>query len=765
MEKWIATGLLTLMVLAFATAVLAVDLGGFPGNLAVVRDGLSTIDVYVVVGKIAATDDVVGAVDLAFALATQSYQEKAIPGVAPAVTGTERKLFIPTTSGGDQVAGTTANQLPPTLRTYHFAGLKQGLYTYKGVNHNYHEEVILPTTGTALLLTHKLADPVNGTVKMKIDSGAVEYRYVFDSTISAADFNATTVPDYDNPIEIAIAGRPISIVRIPSTSSFVALSGVVGWVTAGATTGLTVGDLTALVDVVYTGNQAFIRIVDKAGNLVQNLGVVGTAGKSFTYGGKTYNVKVIATALSPKEGVADSAKLVFSEGDAEKTFDGSDIATVPEFGTDWKIGGSFATAGRVQAGDYIYIKYQPAVLEEKDKYYDAGKIFRGPGGYFELSYAGLTPGKFTKITITPVTGKTVYNSTVAVGYSIVSGLNGLEISADVSGSIVYDGTGYDKVYVLFNATPTSGTFDNTFRWLAYWDRITNRIVQFADPVDADTLATLFSFTLSYGGPGALTTYVLNATYSNSTLIGDMAVYSSTAKEVDIAYNNRTAAVAAKVPELILGAEAAKVNSNDVQARIEGSLSDVSLQVGDVISDGGVYVYSVKSNVEGDKVVLGIPPETTYALVQFGKIGVAAAEGPMFREIVPVTTAVAKLDVEMTDAMKREKNLVLVGGPCVNTLAQELVDAGKLAIDGYNSTDFTCAGGVLGPAWTENTGYIILVENAYATGKHVVIAAGTKAEQTRMATSVLQNYKAYADKLAGKDLVKFTGTAVANIVFA
>jgi hypothetical protein len=773
MKKLIATGLLTLMVLAtFATAVLAADLGGFPGNTASVTDSLSTVDAYVVVGSAGSTsagiaNDIAGAVDVAFALATQSYQTQTVSGTTSGVTGTERKVAIPTTASGDVVAGSTSNLLPSTLRNYHFSGLQQGQYAYKSTNHNFHEEVRLPTTGSALLLTHKLSDPVNGTIKMKIDSQSVEYRYVFEDTVSASDFNATTTADYDNPLEVVIAGKAISITRIPSQTSFVALSGNVGWVVSGATTGVTTGSLTALVDNVYSGTQASVRIIDSAGNLVQNLGVVGQTAKTFTYSGKTYSVKIISTATSTKEAVADSAKLVFSEGDAEKTFDASDTATVTEFGADWKIGCSFATQGRVATSDYIYVKYLPSALEEKNKYYVTGSVFKGPNDYFELSYAGLYPGKFAKITISPVTGKTVYNSTVSTGYATVSGLNGLEISSDVAGSVVYGGTGYDKVYVLFNATPTSTNFDNTGLWLGYWDKTTSRIVQFTGTVaaagaDADATDPLFLFTLSYGGPGSTVTYSLNGTYSSSTLIGNMVVNSSTTvTQIDMNYLNRSAATAGSAAELILGAEVAKVNSNDVVAKIEQSTNasaDISSQLGDVISDGGVYVYSVKSNVESDKVVLGIPPETVYALAQFGKVG-AATSGSTYNAIIGVTSAVAKLDSEMTDAMKASKNLVLVGGPCVNTVAQELVTNGKL------DATYTCAGGVVGSAWAANTGYIVLVEDAFATGKIAILAAGTKSEQTRMATSVLQSYQAYSAQLASKTTVTFTGTAVANIVFA
>jgi hypothetical protein len=761
-EKVISSSLIALMISTILVgSVLAADLGEFPSNLATKTDNLSTLDAVVVVGRNAATADVVGAVDLAMALATVSYQTKTITttGVS-AVTGIERKIAIPTSSSGSQIGGTTSNNLPSTLQTYHFSGLKEGQYEYRSVKHSYKEIVELGTT--SLIMTNRISDPVNGTLKMRLDSGALKYKYRFVDAISASDFSYTSAntTSYQNPIKVTIAGKEFNIVAIPSTTSFVALTGSVGWVTAGSTTGLTVGDLTALVDAVYTGTQASVRIVDANGNLVKNLGVVGTTTTSFTYGGDTYNIKVLNTATSTKESIADSAQLAFAKGDVEKTYDGSDTSTLSDWGSDWIIAGEFTTPGQVTAGSNITVTYQPATLEDKDKYYEAGAVFKGPGDYFEISYAGLYPSNFAKVTIDTVTGKTVYNSTTATGYKTWSGLNGIRIKTDVSGSIVSGSNNYDEVYVLFNGTSQTGTLYGTYAWVGYWDKTTSRIVVI-DPVtypaNADSLSPLFSFTLSYGG-GATASYVINASWSNSTLFSNFKIYDSDSAEVTMAFQNKSAA-STSAPEIMLGATVSKAEDPDVSALIEGATTNIGTQLKDVITQGGVQVYSVKSNADADDVVVGIPPETVYALVQFGKIGAAAAPGvTTYNEAVGVTTSVAKLDSEVT-ASDKAKNLVLVGGPCANTLVQDLVTAGKL------DASYTCAGGTPGSAWEANTGYIILVPNAFTTGKIAIVAAGTMAEQTRMATSILQNYKTYTTQLTGKTTVKFTGTSIANVQFA
>jgi len=295
-NKIVASLMAALMAaVTLATPVLAANtVKDYPTFL-----GLSG-DFYIVVGANAATSDVAGAIDIASNLAQLSYTPVSTSGgtTTAGLTGVERKVSIPAASTQGDLAGTSANQLPSTLRNFHFSGLLQGTYTYLTTSHNYHEALVLPTTAETVALTHSLNSPVNGTLKMKIEANTIQYQLVFDDSIRAADFSYTAAnsSSYTNPLKITIAGVPFQIVAIPDTSSFRALVGTVGWVTQGSTTGLTSGDLTALVDTVYSNTQASVRIVDASGNTVTNLGVVGTSTQSFQYGGSTYDVKVLQTA-------------------------------------------------------------------------------------------------------------------------------------------------------------------------------------------------------------------------------------------------------------------------------------------------------------------------------------------------------------------------------------------------------------------------------------------------------------------------------------
>lgn len=111
-----------------------------------------------------------------------------------------------------------------------------------------------------------------------------------------------------------------------------------------------------------------------------------------------------------------------------------------------------------------------------------------------------------------------------------------------------------------------------------------------------------------------------------------------------------------------------------------------------------------------------------------------------KQAVPVKTALGKLDTEITSSDKTNKNLILVGGPAVNTLVKELADADKT-----KNRDWYIEQGA-------GTGIIDLVEDAFTSGKAALVVAGHSAADTRAATGIVQTYDSYADDFAGKMMV-------------
>ncbi|MBI2545418.1 MAG: S-layer protein [Candidatus Aenigmarchaeota archaeon] len=739
-------------------------------------------DFYVVVGSKAAASDVAGAIDVASNLAQLSYNSQSVGSTTSSTGTTDRKIVIPSSSTTGAIGGTTANTFPVQLKNFHYTGLQTGQFAYRGTNHNYHEEVVLSTTDPNLKLTHSISSPVNGTLKMRVENNATTSRYYFDDAIKVADFmssgsagNTTSgMNTYQNPVDVTVAGQHFLITSVPATTSFVALVGSVKTLSDGDS--MTVGDLTFKVVQSFSSTTAKIEISDASGNVVKT-GINTGSTESVSFGGSTYNYRVLNSGATAS-GVLGYAQVLAGKGDIEKTFDNSDTATISAWGTDWKIAGTFATAGQISSGDHIDVKYAPASLTDANRYFLQGATFKGPGDYWEIKYDSFSPSNFATVTITPVTGITVYNSTASTGYSTIytdntggaSSLNGLKITSDVAGTVLNGSTGYDEMYVLFNGSGSATTWNNTQAawWLAYKDKATGRVVNadqtgaagqwpasVLDPAVgglAEGQAPV-NITLSYGGPGASATYYLLGWFSSQNLFSNVTVSSSISgggSEVLLAFQNKTASATSSAPEFRLGATTASADSNDVRVDIEGTRTqDVSTQDGTVLTDGGLLVKTVKSNAVSDQAVLGVPPETLYGLIKFGKPSGATAttSSSTVNVVVPITTAVAKLDSEVTAADKAGKDFVLVGGPCANTLVADLKTAGKIS---NGCSDW--------PA--RNFGLIQVVDDNPSTGHQTVVVAGTRAEDTRLASSVLQNYATKLSTVTGSK-VEVSGSTLAS----
>jgi hypothetical protein len=165
---------------------------------------------------------------------------------------------------------------------------------------------------------------------------------------------------------------------------------------------------------------------------------------------------------------------------------------------------------------------------------------------------------------------------------------------------------------------------------------------------------------------------------------------------------------------------------------------------------GVEVDDVANNARVDRVVLKVPTTQLKGVVAIGKdISVGGTAGSSYSEANPIKTAVAKLDSEVGDTDKSEKNIVLVGGPCANTLVRTLLE----------STAATCLSDFEDMGYTSGSAMMKFVEDAWGTGKAALIVAGYDAADTRNACSVLQDYGAYT--LSGTEM-KVVGSTLTEV---
>jgi|GEM_PF-3472433 hypothetical protein len=735
-KKLVATGLATAMLLV-ASVLGAVQLGQYPTFLGEATATGFTPKAYIVVGKGAAPQDVVGAIDLGADLQQLSYVTKTVTGVTTTqVEGLEKQIAL---AGHDSVNVAGGDGLPTTLQAFHFSGLKQDVFSFIGTSYRYHEEVALTTTTGQLVVDHGFSDSkVNGTMTFKIGTNnPINYYYKFDQSL-------TGTPSYSNPLSIQLAGKEFIIVGT-STSGLTALSGNIG--TIDATTGLTYSGYTLYAVDGSSGEWAKIQIKDSTGTVVQtdilNKGDVRT----YTIGGVTFKVKLIDVWASTITNTVTAKVAVGSEVD--KTYPTAatvDSNYVYPGETDWYIyWNDTDTSGNITQGDAIVVFYHPTEAvynKEGDKLY-------GPNKYFELAYTGLTGfDKYVTVTVSLISGKTIYATPTSTAAE-ATGLNGFEITSDVKGSLISGSTGYDKVYVLFNGTHV---------WSGYWDSVANKIVRLSTPTEltsANLNSTNIDFSVSYGGVGGVTDRIRFAFNNQTSDALDMIVSAADSDPVTWDFENVSAVGSgSSAPTFRLGSTAGSAEAGDVVVTYSGPTNvNIGDKSQDVISNTPIIVVAPSSNSASDKAVFKVPSDTVKVKVAFGKIGATTGGGVTYNEAAPLLQSIAKLDTDIMDyqgnivdtGAVNNYHLVLVGGPCVNVLAWKLVQDGKL------DSSYACGGS----AWTPGTAYVIAIDNAFATGKIALLVAGATAADTKLATDVLSQGKIPATYTGSS--AKITGT--------
>jgi hypothetical protein len=284
----------------------------------------------------------------------------------------------------------------------------------------------------------------------------------------------------------------------------------------------------------------------------------------------------------------------------------------------------------------------------------------------------------------------------------------------------------------------------------------SKVIDFGNTTKSGMNILSYPFKLKYSNAGDAEFY-LNVTVASKAytdkVIHTLAAGSSAASGfvITTGYINKTSATTSQAFEFKLGTTAASAQSYEVNATTHSTSRDAGKKSQEIVTDRGLLLEDTNAYGGSDKVVFKIPFKALNATVYFGKKG-AGVSGDTVSYTnypsVPIKSSIAKLDTELTTANKA-KNLITVGGSCVNTVTAEALDLTYPAC-GASSTI------------PQDKGLIKVVDSPYADGKVVVVVAGWEKDNTRAATSALQQYDT---KLAGvtADTVEVTGTVGAPTV--
>jgi hypothetical protein len=151
-----------------------------------------------------------------------------------------------------------------------------------------------------------------------------------------------------------------------------------------------------------------------------------------------------------------------------------------------------------------------------------------------------------------------------------------------------------------------------------------------------------------------------------------------------------------------------------------------------ITNYGTYIYTTGDSTGQKTVNLYVPGQRPgYANIAVGSdpvISSSAVGGGTVQEAVQIRNSVSKMESEVsTTALDRD--LVLIGGPCANSLVAELLNMS--ASSPQCVADFT--------AMYPTEGVITVVEDAFGSGKQALVVAGVDRDATRaLAVKVMQD---------------------------
>ena len=167
----------------------------------------------------------------------------------------------------------------------------------------------------------------------------------------------------------------------------------------------------------------------------------------------------------------------------------------------------------------------------------------------------------------------------------------------------------------------------------------------------------------------------------------------------------------------------EVNSKDVNSDHDVAMTDFGTMVDH---------YSPSSNNNADELTLSIPQQQRLAqvYVTLGQTSSVAGAAGSADKVNPIAVGLAVQDKD-APAVGTE-NLIVVGGPCANTVAATLMGSPSNCAEGFEAGKAS-------------------IKSFENSGKVAILVAGYSAQDTQGASRVLAAYKDYASSLKGSEV--------------
>jgi len=583
------------------------------------------------------------------------------------ITESEVKLGTEIWSNGKLKEKFTDNQIPSLIdgKIYWDDGISTK------TSFNVHEEILL---GDMKLKTTLDERDLNSTALT--NNKALGYRYVFEEGLNTSLIGT----DNADTLKISILGKEYEVEKFGE--DYITVSTSKEYIKKAGETISVDGTTITVEDIFENTVQVNDNLIDK--------------GKTETVDG--LKVKVISIAYHSSETLP--SKVILRVGrEISTTYTDED----PYIGEDesdpvwiWKI------KNPGEAGGYIGVQYDKKELDSDDDLVYAGESYVFPENYAAVSFDKLTDVEYEDFEIS-FDEKDLYFAIEGNNTEMYENANVVIIKGNLEDSFLVEQIDEetDTLYLRYN----SSVYGDTTVDGVYGDTTVDGVDVFYSDVNkdfGDSVRPRYAFTLN-----------------NAKDIATL-VYEDT--ELNISIDNRNL----KIGELLvvlnpdgdfthLGDESKTAEDNEIliSGRKVGNENE------DVLSHEGLILYNSESNAEDDEVVFGIPSERVYAVVS------VLGQGEEIVENIPQFGSVIVKDTEVSSVA--DKNLIVVGGSCINTVAAKLI-----------GSDVP----LCGEDWTAKTnvgkGHFLIEEYAspYNSEKIALLVAGYEAEDTIAAVNTL-----------------------------
>lgn len=556
-------------------------------------------------------------------------------------------------------------------------------------NYDVHEEILLTKEGSGdsgLKLVTNMNDLYDEDLKDYVvlqNDESLRYRLVFDDEVKFA----TDRSDADD-LEVTILGKDYKITDFNGDFSSVTISSS-NEVSKRVGESFTVGDVTLTVNDIYE-------------NSVEINGIMIKEFKTKTINGIEVYVDNIAYHSSI-EGYTN--KVVLNVGkDIKRTIDSGDEYLKGDDTWEWDL-------GKVGGKQYIGVRYALSNVDYDKDEMEENPISVGQSYIFPENYAALSFDSLTNVTYNDFElsfdNVHLYNNLVDLGSNNVAMLEGDKDDSitlkygttEVETNSVYFKYSADGVDVYFKDIDGDVNSDKKGRvQYTFTDELLNG-TKIATLVVKDTELDV--------GLNKVNDTIVKLTLTNSDGVDISMPLNVKSNKFDH-----------------LGLTEEKSESED----IVNGINPIGNLDYDVMNNYGIIIKNPDHYADNDRVIISVPSEQVYATISIKGQGeeVISTNVTTSNETTVSFGSVIVKDSEIESV--KDKNLVIVGGSCINTVAANIL-GGKAC-----GSDFTLKTGVV-----QGKALIKSLVSPYNANKVAIVVAGyDAADTTRAANSIVSS---------------------------